>query len=382
MKEMILEVDLEYPIELHESHNDLPVAPEKLQVKSEMLSPYSQRAAAELNAKNSYNVTKLIPNLNDKSRYVLHYRNLKLYLKLGLKLKKVHKILKFKQEPWLRSFIDFNTNMRKNATNSFDKDFYKLMNNSMFGKSMENLRSRCNVDLITDKKRALKLIASPSFQSFKIIDENLVIVSRHVTSLTLNRPIYTGFSVLDISKIFMYEFHYNHIKPKYADKAKLLFTDTDSLCYHIHTEDVYLDMVQNLDLYDTSDYPADHFLHSIKNKKVLGKMKDEMNGTIILEFVGVRSKMYSMLTKKGEKNTAKGVVKNVRVKRLKHKTFKKCLFDNCRIRENMKTIISKNHELFSITTNKLALCPLDDKRYILEDGCNTLAHGHFKITST
>lgn len=378
---MIFEVDLEYPSEIHDLHNDLPVAPEQITVHSDMLSPYSKWAANALNVKRGVSVSKLIPNLNNKSKYVVHYRNLKLYLKLGLRLKKIHKILCFKQEPWLREFINFNTDMRKKASNSFDKDFWKLMNNSVFGKTMENLRNRVNIDLVTDKKKALKLIASPSFQSFKIINENLVIVSRHLTSLTLNRPLYTGFSVLDISKIYMYQFHYDHIKNRYDTKAKLLFTDTDSLCYVIQTDNIYLDMVQNINLYDTSDYPEDHFLHSKKNKKVLGKMKDEMNGEPPQEFVGLRSKMYSMLSKKGEKKTAKGVVKTVRQKKLKHANYKKCLFDNCRIRKNMKAIISKNHELYSVTTNKLALCPLDDKRFILEDGFSTLAYGHFKINS-
>lgn len=378
---MILEVDLEYPSEIHDLHNDLPVAPEQMIVHPDMLSPYSKRAANALNAKRGINVSKLIPNLNNKCKYVVHYRNLKLYLKLGLRLKKIHKILCFKQEPWLREFINFNTDMRKKASNSFDKDLYKLMNNSVFGKTMENLRNRVNIDLVTDKKKALKLIASPSFQSFKIVNDDLVIVSRHITSLTLNRPLYTGFSVLDISKIYMYEFHYNHIKKLYDSKAKLLFTDTDSLCYSVQTKNIYLDMAQNLNLYDTSDYPEEHFLHSDVNKKELGKMKDEMNGEAPKEFVGLRSKMYSLLSKKGEKKTAKGVVRTVRQKKLKHANYKKCLFMNCRIRKNMKTIISKNHELYSITTNKVALCPLDDKRYILEDGYSTLAHGHFKINS-
>nr|DAC81386.1 TPA_asm: PolB [Parasteatoda house spider adintovirus] len=378
---MIIEVDLEYPTEIHDLHSDLPVAPEQLKVSSDMLSPYSQRVASELSVSDPSNVSKLIPNLRDKNRYVLHYRNLKLYLKLGLKMKKIYKILLFKQEAWLQPFINFNTEMRKKATNSFDKDFYKLMNNSMFGKTLENLRQRENIDIVVDKKKALKLIASPSFNSFNIIDDNLVIISRHVTSLVLNRPVYTGFTVLDISKIFMYEFHYNHIRNKYGEKAKLLFTDTDSLCYHIETEDIYHDMRENIDLYDTSDYPKHHFLHSEVNKKVLGKMKDELNGVVVVEFVGLRSKLYSILSEDGEKKAAKGVVKSVRNKKLKHSSYIKCLFENSRVREKMKTIISKNHQLYSVTTNKLALCPLDDKRYILENGCDTFAHGHFRINN-
>nr|XP_042911395.1 uncharacterized protein LOC122272170 [Parasteatoda tepidariorum] len=312
---MILEVDLEYPAGLHDLHNNLPVTPEQLKVTNDMLSPYSRRVAAELN------------------------------------------------EAWLQPLINFNTDMRKRAKNSFDKDFYKLMNNSVFGKTMENLRNRENIDIIIDKKKALKMMASPSFRCFNIIDDNLVIISRHVTSLTLNRPLYTGFSVLDISKIFIYEFHYLHIKNKYGSNAKLLFTDTDSLCYEIRTEDIYHDMIENIDLYDTSDYPQNHFLYSDKNKKVFGKMKDELHGVVVREFVGLRSKMYSLSSEEGEKKTAKGVVKNVREKKLKHSNYKKCLFENSRVRENMKSIVSKNHQLYSVTTNKIALCSFDDKRH-------------------
>ncbi|KAK3711743.1 hypothetical protein QZH41_018479, partial [Actinostola sp. cb2023] len=297
-----------YPEELHDLHNDYPLAPERQKVTQDMLSPYCQQLNEELNLGGAP-VAKLVPNLNDKQHYILHYRNLKQYLSLGMKLTKVHRVLGFDQSPWLKSYIDFNTEKRKHATNDFEKDFFKLMNNSVFGKTMENLRKRVSVKLLNTPKQLKKLTANPLFDYFRIFDENLVGVNMKKPSLYLNRPIYVGFCILDLSKTLMYDFHYNVIKQKYGNNATLLFTDTDSLCYNIKTEDIYEDMYEDLDLYDTSEYPRDHVLHSTVNKKVLGKMKDETHGLPIEEFVGLRPKMYSLLYheegREVEKKTAK-----------------------------------------------------------------------------
>ena len=172
-KGIILEVHLEYPKELHDLHNDYPCAPEKMLVTDDILSDYC-RKIKNLHGNSSGTVSKLIPTLNRKTNYVPHYRNLKLYLDLGLRLTKIHRVLEFKQRKWLTSYIDFNTEMRTNAKNSFEKDFFKLMNNSVFGKTMENLRKRCNVQLVTDEKKLNKITSKPTFVSHKIFDENLV----------------------------------------------------------------------------------------------------------------------------------------------------------------------------------------------------------------
>ena len=324
----ILEVDLSYPSELHDLHNDYPLAPEKFTVSPDMLSPYCHDLATDLRQKTSA-VTKLVPNLQDKSHYVVHYRNLKQYLDLGMRLTKIHRVLIFNQSPWLKSYIDFNTEKRKHAANDFEKDFYKLMNNSVFGKTMENLRKRVNVKLVNDKAKLSKLTASPSFNYFRIFSEDLAAVNMRKTKLYLNRPIYVGFTILDLSKVLMYDFHYNYIKHKYNSNAKLLFTDTDSLCYEIATDDVYEDMLQDISLFDTSEYNKDHPLYSAANKKVLGKMKDETHGVAIEEFVGLRPKMYSIIyteqNKSVEKKTAKGIKKSVTKRQLRHASYKECL---------------------------------------------------------
>ena len=242
-KGLILEVDLEYPIELHDLHNDYPVAPEKLNVSNNMFSEYCKKIVEKYNISIGL-VRKLIPMLKDKKEYVLHYRNLQLYMTLGLKVKKVHRVLEFDQSPWLKQYIVFNTEKRKHAKNAFKKDFFKLMNNSVFGKTIENLRKRVDVKLVTTNKILDKLTSKPTYVSSKIFNENLMAVHKIKESLTLNRPAYVGMCILDLSKTLMYDFHYNYIKKKYGDRAKLLFTDTDNLTYEIEAEDVYKDLLE------------------------------------------------------------------------------------------------------------------------------------------
>ena len=195
---MILEVDLEYPQELHDLHNDYPLAAEKLCMTKNMLSPYCKQILEKFNITIGQ-VKKLIPTLADKQKYVLHYRNLQLYLDLGLKLKKVHRVLQFNQSPWLKEYIDFNTQKRTNDKNSFEKDFFKLMNNSVFGKTMENIRKRVDVQLVTNKEKLSKFASKPSYVSSKIFNENLVAVHKIKETLTLNRPAYIGMCILDLS---------------------------------------------------------------------------------------------------------------------------------------------------------------------------------------
>ena len=378
-KGLILEVDLEYPQELHNLHNDFPLGPEKIKVDKNMLSDYCKQIADKFNISSGL-VHKLIPTLNNKEKYVLHYRNLQLYLSLGLKLKKIHRVLQFDQSPWLKQYIDFNTQKRTLAKNSFEKDFFKLMNNSVFGKTMENIRKRVDVRLVTNKEKLLKLTAKPTYVSSKIFNENLVAVHKIKETLTMNRPAFVGACILDLSKTLIYDFHYNYIKQKYDNKAKLLFTDTDSLTYEIETHDAYADFWQNKDKFDNSDYNTNSTFFNIDNKKVIGKFKDETAGIPITEFVGLRSKMYSYI-KDNEQTarTAKGIKKQVIKKTLTHDNYKEVLFNNKQLHHTMKTIRSKNHQLGSFELNKISLSCFDDKRFIHENGITSYAYGHYEI---
>ena len=374
----IMEVDITYPENLHDEHSDYPLAPESLNVTCDMLSPYSKDILDKLKIKTG-TVKKLVPNLCNKKKYIVHYKNLQLYMKYGLKLTKIHRILEFRQAPWMKTYIDFNTTMRKHARNSFEKDFFKLANNAVFGRTLMNVRKHRDVKLVTESEKIKKLSANPNFKGYVIFNENLVGVEMKKSVVKLYQPIYVGFTVLELSKTLMYDFHYGHMKTKYGDKVKLLFTDTDSLTYEIKTGDVYKDMLENINLFDTSEYPKDHMLYSEVNKKVLGKMKDESFGVPPLEFVGLRPKMYSLLSSSNEKKTAKGVSRYIVKNEFKHKNYRKCLLESKVKSVEMRQITSYQHEIYSIKQRKIGLSPYDDKRYILSNGCDTLAHGHYKI---
>ncbi|KAL9966939.1 hypothetical protein ACROYT_G025085, partial [Oculina patagonica] len=190
-----------------------------------------------------------------------------------------------------------NTEFRKEAKSDFEKNFYKLMNNSVFGKTMENLRNRVDIRIVRsdETKKIRKLVASPLYSRHVMFSNDLVGIDMRKSKLFLNKPVYTGMTILDVSKLCMYDFYYNHLKKEYGERCELLYTDTDSLLLEIETEDVYADMAENIDKYDTSDYPKDHSLFSTKNKKVLGKMKDECAGKQISECVCLRPKMYSIM---------------------------------------------------------------------------------------
>ena len=375
-KGYIAEVDLEYPPEIHEEHNDYPMAPEPLTIPIRDLSEHTQQLRKDLQIK-SKPTEKLIPNLKDKKNYVLHYRNLQQYVEHGLKVTKVHRILQFDQRPWLKDYIALNTEKRKQAKNPFEKDFFKLMNNAIFGKTMENVRKRIDVELVHRDRRFQKVVAKPTFHRFRIFNEDLVGVHLLKCKLMCDKPIQTGLAILDLSKTLMYSFHYDYMKQKYPD-CRLLFTDTDSLCYDILTEDIYKDMKEDEDLFDTSDYPKEHFLHSEVNKKVLGKMKDECAGIPIQEFVGLRPKMYSILYGDKEKKAAKGVTRPCQ-RKIKHENYRNCLFQRTQTIVEGRIITSVCHEIYTEKKKKIGLSPYDDKRYVLDDGYTTLAHGHHSI---
>ena len=352
----IFEVDLEYTQSCWEEHNDYPLTPEKIKINK---------------------TEKLVSTFLPKTHYVLHYKNLKQYLEEGMILKKVHRGIKFYQSPWMEPYIRKNTELRKEAKNSFEKDFFKLMNNSAFGKTIENIRKRQNVKLIDDRKKALKLSSKPNFDRATIFDEHLVAIHMKKTEVYFNKPIYVGQAILDISKTLMFDFHYNYIKNKYGQKAELLMTDTDSLMYLIQTDDVYSDIKHDVKKkFDTSNFPDKHpsGIKSGVNEKVLGMFKNEASANNITHFVGLSSKLYSYLIENyGEIRKAKGVKKNVIKKSLTFEDYKKCLFSEEKVMKEMNIIRSQNHDIYSMNVNKVALSANDDKRLICPNKIDTKA---------
>ena len=364
----ILEVDLEYPQELHDAHSELPLAPEK------RVPPGSKE-------------TKLLTTLYNKEKYVIHYWSLKLYLSLGMKLTKIHRVLQFKQSKWLKPYIDRNIEMWRKMNNKSDKQFFKLMSNSIYGKAVENIRNRVDIRLATQEKQVDKWIAKPYFKHRTIFSENLSAIHMRKQSLLFNKAIYVGMSILDISKTLIYDFHYNFFKIKYGDRARLQYEDTDSLQYLVETDNVYKDMKETLDRYDTSNFKKNNLWEMPQvNKKKLGTMKDELGGRILYEYVGLKSKMYSNRSEKKKNSNdfeymkkSKGVKKSVVKNEINFEDYKTCLFEQKEMYKSMNQIRSKHHELYTVELYKKVLSHSDDKRYLLEDGVTSLPWGHYKI---
>ena len=348
-KDYMLEVDVDYPSKLHRLHSDMPFLPEKMEIDK---------------------TQKLVCNLHDKKKYVVHISILKQALDHGLKLKKVHRVIEFNQEAWLKKYIDMNAELRKKSSNDFEKDFFKLMNNAVFGKAMENVRKRRDIKLVkTDCKRN-KLVSEPNYHTMKLISEHLSIIEMKKVKVKMKKLIYLGLSILEISKIIMYEFWYDYVKKKYGDMVKLGYMDTDSLIMDIKTKNFYKDIAQDVEeRFDTSNYDVDRALPKGKNKKVIGLMKDELGGGIITKFVALRPKTYSYMTDEFiEMKKAKDIKKCVIKKMLKFEDYKKCLFDNELTLKSQQRFKGESHEVYTENINKIALSSNDDERIVALDG--------------
>ena len=275
-KGYILEVDLKYTKNLHGLHEDLPFLPERMKIGK---------------------CKKLVCSLYDKKSYVVQIRSLKLALNHGLIFKKIHRVIQFYQKAWLKPYIDMNTELRKKVKNDFEKDSFKLMKNAVFGKTMENLRKHRDIKLVTTDKRRNRLVSKPNYHTTKWFSENLLEIEMNKTKVKMNKPIYLGLSTLEISKILMYEFWCDYMKPKYGSNVKLCYMDTGSFITHIKTKDFYKDIADDVEkIFETSTYEVDRPLPTGKNKKVIGLMKDELGEKIMTKFVALRPKTYSYLT--------------------------------------------------------------------------------------
>ena len=275
----ILDVDLEYPKELHDLHNDYPLAPEVMNVKANMLSEKQVEIYKLINGSKEpkdEKTNKLILNLNDKNKYVVHIRTLQFYLKHGLKLKKVHRAKQFEQKEIFKPYIEFNTEKRKNARNDFEKDIFKLLNNAVFGKTMADKRKHLDFEIVSDERRFMKCVNNPSFKHSHIKNENLVGVEKQKPKLKFDKPIFIGMSILDLSKQHMYKFYYDVMKPKYGDNIRMVYTDTDSFVFHTRTDDIYQDLQEINDEMDFSGYDKNHKCYDATNKKVLGWVNSRM----------------------------------------------------------------------------------------------------------
>ena len=309
---------------------------------------------------------KLVCNLFNKKKYVAHINALKQALNHGLKLKKIHRVTEFNQESWLKPYIDMNTELRKLAKNDFEKDLFKLMNNSVFGKTMENIRKHREIKLVTAYEKRSKLVSEPNYHTINLISEDLSIIEMKKTKVKMNKPIYLGLSILEISKTLMYEFWYDYMKPKYANNVKLCYMDTDSFTMNIKTNDFYKDISNDVEnRFDTSNYEVNRPLPTGKNIKIIGLMKDELGRKIITEFATLRPKTYSFVTDDGkEDKKAKGTKKCIIKKMIKFNDYKKCLLDDEVTLKSQQRFISKKHDVYTENINKMAPSNNNDKRIV------------------
>ena len=288
-KRYILEVHVEYPEKLRSVHSDLPFLPERMKINK---------------------CEKLVCNTGNKENYVIHIVSLKQALNYGLILKRVHKVIEFEQEVWLKPYIMMNKELRMQAKNDFQKDFFKLMNNSVFGKTVENVRNYRDIKIVTTDKRQTILASEPNYHSTKYISKDLLIMEMKKAEVKMNKPIYLGQAILDLSKTLMYEFWYDYIKPMYGDKANLCYTDTDSLVIHVKTDNVCKDISNDVErLFQTSNYnKKDNRPPPMgKNKKEIGMFKDEKGDKIMIKFCALSAKTYAFkLDDDTEMEKAKG----------------------------------------------------------------------------
>jgi len=324
--------------------------------------------------------TKLVSNLCDKK----HYRCLQFYLNHGLELTKIHRIVSFTQRPFMQPFIEYCNRRRRDATSEFESGLYKLFANAFFGKTCENVRNRVYLQLVADPDKLVKLASKVTFKRSEMINTDLVLVEAARTKIVLNKPIAVGFSILELSKLIMYQFFYDCLKPRYGDKIRLCFTDTDSLICHIETPDLNDDMMENLDSwYDTSNFDPKHRLFSTTNKRVLGKFKSETADSPPTEFCGLRSKMYSLYVPSADATKsyrkAKGIPKAYVKKNVRHEQYLHVLRRWSSMTCKLQAFRSEKHLVTTREFTKVCLPCIDDKRYLLSDGIRSMAYGHCRI---
>ena len=364
-----LEVDLEYPHDIRQKTKYFPFCPENKIISKNDFTPYMQSIMPE----NYVSHKKLICDWTDKKKYLIHYRMLKFYIRYGMKIKQVHSIISFKQNKWLEKYIDFNTQKRNQAVNDFEKDFYKLLNNAFYGKTMENIRNRCKIEIIkrNDYNKILKWQRKLTFNGICKSFDNCDSYLEKDHEILMDKPLYLGFAILELPKLHMYESYYDTLHPYFGqENIQLHYMDCDSFVLSIKSENIIKDLKNLEDIFDFSNIDENHELYSEKNKKVLGKFKIETPKNIFIdEFIALRSKMYAFKCKDKEenKNKLKGISKS-QSKNIKFEEYKICLdgeeFENECVNYILK---SSDHNMYMQGIKKTALCIFDDKRNYLDN---------------
>ena len=357
-----IEVDLTYPDSIKHKTKNFPFAPMNKKIDPDNFNDYMK----EIKPDNYTSTKKLICDWSDKKNYLVHYRMLKFYIRHGMIVDKVHNIISFKQSRWLEKYINFNTQKRNQAVNDFEKDFYKLLNNAFYGKTMENVRNRLKIKFIKkdDYREIIKQQSKLTFNGIHKSYQNCDSYTFKQNEVIMDKPIYLGFSVLELSNLLMYETYYDKLQPYFGqEKFQLHYMDTDSFILSVNIKDIIKDLKTLEDIFDFSNLDKTHELFSNKNKKVIGKFKIETPKNIwIDEFICLRSKMYAFKCGDNSKNKLKGISK-AQSKNIKFEEYKKCLDGEEYQKECDNYIIrSINHEMILQKVKKSTLSIFDDKR--------------------
>ena len=359
-----LEVDLKYPDDIKQKTKYFPFCPENKKIDPNKYNDYMKKIKPENYTKSK----KLICDWSDKKKYLIHYRMLKFYVRHGMIVEKSHEIISFKQSKWLESYISFNTQKRNKAKNDLEKNFFKLLRNAAFGKFLENVRNRLGLELIKkgDIKKIVKQQSKLTFNGIQKSYENYDSYTFRKNEVVMDKAIYVGFAILELSKLHMYETYYDTLQPYFGqEKLQLHYVDTDGMILSMETKDIIKDLKNLEDIFDFSNLDENHKLFSTKNKKVIGKFKLETPKNIwIDEFVCLRSKAYSFKCKDNDENNnkIKGISKS-QSKHIKFEEYYNCLFGGEYQKECDNYIIrSINHEMVLQEVKKSTLSLFDDKR--------------------
>ena len=348
-----VEVDLIYPDNIKGKTKYLPFAPVNKKINPDNYNDYMKKIKPDTYIQTS----KLICDWSDKKNYLVHYRVLKFYVRHGMIVDKVHEIISFKQSRWLERYINFNTQKRNQAVNDFEKDFYKLLNNAFYGKTMENVRNRLKIKFIKkdDYSEIIKQQSKLTFNGIHKSYDNCDSYTHKQNEVLMDKPIYLGFTVLELSKLHMYEVYYDKLQPYFGlENIELHYMDCDSFVLSIDTQNIINNFRNLEDLFDFSNLNKNHELFSNKNKKVVGKFKIETPENIwIDEFVALRSKCYAYKCGDDSKNILKGISKSYS-RNIKFDEYYNCLFGREYLQECDNYILrSINHEMILQEVKKI-----------------------------
>jgi hypothetical protein len=366
---------------LHDAHSQNPLAPYNKTIIKEDLSPYSTFILENVEGKNTYKSKKMVSSFEKRVDYICHYENLQLYLQHGMILESVRRVLSFDQKPFIKEYVEYFTKLRSMSTTVFDNNNLKKIINSLYGKFLENTRNRLKIDLCSDAEKLQKLAASPLFISRKVVDGDLVAVCTKNPIAKMDKPYIIGTCILEKSKRIMYKTFYETILPHFgSDNLEIGTSDTDSYLFQSYSKNMNEDFKQLKDCFDFSNLPKSHDLYDETKKSALYHFKDETKRKVdIVDAICLRSKCYSLQTTGEGTKRIKGIGKAAVLNHVTHDHFTKCLH-NCEIHKvNVNMIRTINHKLSSFKILKMALCPFDSKRYILNCGVHSIPFGHYSI---